>query len=293
MLRQELPEAIVLWEKRPHFRVPQMHWALAALAGVGMQWLSLSLLRGVLFASASFTGFPPVRTVEITELISWAVATVIAIASAGSRGVIALVALGVALEAVRLALALPGAQLFCERSGRADCAIQPLLLAATSWPVLAGVAFGVVARGIASRGRHGRFALALGASIVVIGPQLVLVASVPFVGPTPTGERAHDVLEWYLVAQSLAAFAMGVIAGRWGDHPVTSAAVMSGAYLLTWIPYFAQTLRDRAASIPIVSVAMWQAMMPLAFAAAAVFGLVVGVTLRKRAESAREKYRPI
>lgn len=280
MLQQELPEALVLWEKRPRIVVPQMHWALAALAGIGAQWLSLAVIRGTLFATASLSGFPQVRTLEITEAISWAIAAVIAFASAGRRGLVALIALASAVEGTQLLLAWPSAMLFCEQSGLIDCPTDPLRLALRSWPIPLGLAVGFLARRAASRGPDGIYALPLGASVVVL---TILVAQVLIAYASGPGRvQPRTLLEPFLAAQAVAALGMGVVAGRWSHRSVMAGVLMSAAYLLSWLPYFIDLLRQRT-PLPFPIEAMWQTMTPAFFAAAALVGLVVGVVMRRRA----------
>jgi len=43
--------------------------ALAVLAGIGAQWLSISIMRGAISVSAVLTRFPSVRTSDLTEAL--------------------------------------------------------------------------------------------------------------------------------------------------------------------------------------------------------------------------------
>lgn len=165
--------------------------------------------------------------------------------------------------------------LFCERSGRTDCAGEPIRFALQSWPVAVGLALGILARRAASSGGRGHLALALGASVVVLAPLLVRLASIPVIGLVPASVPARDLFDWIIAANFAAAFTMGFIAGRFGDRPALAALLLSGAYLLSWLPLFRTFLIERPPS-PFTFEAQWQSLTPVMFALAALFGLAVG-----------------
>lgn len=282
-LRQELPEVFAIAARLRRLRFPRMPPLLAAIAALGAQWLSISLLRGLVSVAYLVLPLPRLRTAEITELLSWAVGALLAFTSAGRRGAATFAGLALTIEIEKILVGTPGTMVFCERTGRTDCAIEPVQLALSAWPVAAGLVLGLAARRSIQPGRIEPAALALGAGIVALSLPVVRLAIVPFVGLIPEGSSARAAYDWVIGAQVLAAFAMGAIAGRFGRRHLMDAALIGAAYILVWLPQLSSWIRDRPSTMPrFVLAADWQMFIPVLFALAALAGLIVGVASQWR-----------
>lgn len=268
-LRQELPELFDLWARRPRLVVPRMHPVLAALAGLGSQWLSLAIVQGALLLSSSLTGFPGVATFGFSGVASWALAAIVAFASGGRQGVALLAVAAIALEVTQLAVRLPAAAAFCEHAGGVNC---PTLLGsvAASWPMAAGLVIGLIARRTISAGGTGVLALPVGAGLnaavtALTSYSIVIFVPREFAGPRPAA------FDWHVGAEIAGAAAMGFIAGRFGARPALAAAVISAAYLLRFAGFLRAIIEN-----PPTNEIPWQVWTPVLFTLAAMLGLAFG-----------------
>jgi hypothetical protein len=270
-LRAEIPAVFDLAARARRPSVRRMPPALAALSAFGAQSLTVALIHTVQGVSVLAFGLFPVRSPEAITVVASAVGVLFAFGSARWRGVAAATLLFAVLWIEQFWLAIPGNQLFCERSGtRCDPWATAL---AGLWPQVLGIALGLVAGRLVRPGAPGTSALAVGVGLTSLAFPIVRLAIVPFVGSSPTGQSALDALNWVIAAQMLGAAVLGLVVGYFGRWRVTDVVVIAVLFVGPWLPQL-RTIQD--APRPFIFAIDWTLVTPVLFVAVALLGLGVG-----------------
>ena len=270
-LRAEIPFVFDLAARARRPSLSEMSPALAAVGALGARSLTiafaLSIQGGFVLAFGAF----PFRATEAITVVAAAVGIAFAFGSARWRGVAAAVLLFAILWIEQFWLAIPGNQLFCERSGtRCD-----LLASAVAglWPPLLGIAVGLVAGRMVRSGTPGISALAVGLGVTGLAFPIVRLAIIPFVGPSPTGQSALAALNWVIAGDALGAAASGLVVGYFGRWRVADAALVAVFFVGPWLPQL-RTFQD--APRPFIFAIDWTLVTPVLYAAIALLGWVAG-----------------
>lgn len=159
-LRAEFPAVFDVAAQLQRPSVHAMAPALAALGALGVESLTVALIRTLQSAWLYATGTYLLRNMEAFTVLGYALAALFAFGSARWRGIIAAVALFAVLWIEQFWLSLPGRQTFCDRSGT-PCDFT-LIAWPQLWPQLLGIAIGILAVRAVRHGSPGISALALG-----------------------------------------------------------------------------------------------------------------------------------
>lgn len=273
-LRAEIPAVFDLAARARRPSVRLMSPALAALGAVGAQSLTTALFhtaQGVyVFGIILFRGQEPIT------VIAFAVGALFAFGSARWRGVGAAIVLFAVLWIEQFWLAIPGNQLFCERSGtRCDLVATAF---AGLWPQVLGIALGLVAGRVVRQGAPGISGLAVGVGLAGLALPVARLAIIPFVGPNPTGESGFYALNWIIAAQTLGAAVLGLVLGYFGRWRIADAVVIAAFFLGPWLPQL-RTFQD--APRPFIFAIDWTLWTPVLYAAVALLALATGAVIAR------------
>ena len=254
----------------------QMAPLLAALGALGVESLTVAIIRTLqsawLYASGTFL----LRNMEPATVLGYALATVFAFGSARSRGVVAAVALFAVIWIEQFWLSVPGRQVFCERSG-ASCDFAAVAWPQL-WPQLLGILLGILAARTVRHGVRGIAALALGIGVLALSFSLARIAFVPFLGFYPVGEAGRDAINTVIAVQVLAALAAGLVLGTFGRRHALDALVIVVYFIGPWSPQL---------RVPDVFYGGfmffkdWQTVIPVGYALVALIGLGVGAVVAR------------
>ena len=270
-LRAEIPFVFDLAARARRPSVRRMSPALAGLGALGARSLTTALALSIQGGFVLAFGVFPFRAPEAITVVAVAVGVAFAFGSARGRGVVAAVLLFAILWIEQFWLAIPGNQLFCERSGtRCDLLSSAL---ATIWPPLLGTAIGIVAGRMLRPGAPGISALAVGLGLTGLAFPIVRLAIMPFVGPSPTGQSALEALNWIIAVQALGAAVLGLVLGYFGRWRVADVVAVAVFFVGPWLP---QLRTFQNAPRPFIFAIDWTLVTPVLYAAVALLGLAVG-----------------
>lgn len=270
-LRAEIPFVFDLATRARRPSVGRMSPALAALGALGARSLATALALSVQGGSVLAFGVFPFRSIDAITVVAVGVGIAFAFGSARWRGVIAAVLLFGILWIEQFWLAIPGNQLFCERSGtRCD-----LLASAVAglWPPILGTGLGLVAGRMVRPGAPGISALAVGVGLTALAFAIVRLAIVPFVGSSPTGQSAREALNWIVAAQALGAAVLGLVVGYFGRWRVADVVLIAVFFVGPWLPQL-RTFQD--VPRPFNFAIDWTLVTPLLYAAIALLVFAAG-----------------
>lgn len=250
--------------------------ALAAVGALGVESLTVALVRTVQSAGFYATGAYLVRSLESVTIVGYAAATVFAFGSARWRGVAASVALFAVLWIQQFWLNASGRQIFCERSG-ISCDFLTFAWPGI-WPQLVGIAFGLAAVRLVRHGAPGIAALALGVGGSALSSALGRLAFIPFLGTAPLGDDARAAIATIIVVSLIGALAAGLVLGAFGSRHVLDALIVIAYFVGPWSP---QLRGFQDVPRPFVFSVDWQLFVPVGYAIAAVVGLAIGVAVAR------------
>ena len=254
---------------------------LAAVGALGVESLTVAVIRtlqsGWLYASGTFL----LRTAEPATVLGYALATLFAFGSARWRGVAAAVALFVSIWIEQFWIAAPGRQTFCDRSGT-SCDFLAIAWPQL-WPPLVGIMLGMLAARAARQGPRGIAALALGIGAFALSALLARIAFVPFLGLYPLGEAGGAAIGTVIAVQLFGAVVAGLVVGMFGRRHLFDALVIVVYFLGPWSPQL--RIPDRFyGGFHLAS--DWQLFVPVGYAAVTLLALAAGsVAARYRATS--------
>jgi len=263
----------------------------ATISGIGAGFLVGSVVQAVvgltneaIQALRAPTPFPLFPLVTISGT---AAAAAVAL---GAGGLVALV-LDVVYVAVGIALRVPGAMMFCERSGGANPFGGPdqctaVGFVASLWPQFLGIGLGIVlARtSLMTRGGgtnsllrvSGGLALAL---FVVNAAWGIAVAQSGYAAETAGGSTSALTIAAGIVAAAVAA---GVLAAQLPGG-VRNAAIVAAVWLVPWfalqVPFASRSLAESIAAENVIAIVTFIVIEPIA---AAFLVLSAAVTSRAR-----------
>ena len=270
-LRAEIPFVFDLAARARRPSVRGMSPALAALGALGARSLTTALAFSIQGGFVLAFDVFPFRAPEAITVVAVAVGVVFAFGSARWRGVVAAVLLFAVLWIEQFWLAIPGNQLFCERSGT-RCDLWASAFAGL-WPPLLGIGLGLVAGRMVRAGVPGISALAVGVGLTALAFPIVRLAIVPFVGSSPTGQSAREALNWIIAVEALGAAVLGLVVGYFGRWRVADVMLIAVFFVGPWLPQL-RTFQD--APRPFIVAIDWTLVTPVLYAAIALLGLVAG-----------------
>jgi hypothetical protein len=275
-LRAEIPAVFDLAARSRRPVAPAMAPLLAGIGALGVESLTVAVIRTVQSAGLYATGTYPLRNSEPVLVVGYALAIIFAFGVARWRGATAAIGLFAIILIEQAVLNAPGRQTFCERSG------SPCDWAAIYWPQLwpelLGITVGILAVRAVRHGGPGIAALALGIAVFVLSFSVGRLAFVPFLGAAPVGEAGREAANVVVVAELLGALAAGYVIGRFGRRHVFDAAVLIVYFLGPWSPqlrvpdlFFGGFHLEKD----------WQVVIPVGYALAGLIGLAVAVLQRR------------
>src|SRR2546428_4257832 len=256
--RARVGRRLVLWDE-------PVVWA--TLSGIGAGFLVAAVVQaavGVVNEAAQALRAPtPFPLFPVVTISGTAAAAAVAL---GAGGVVALV-LDVVYVAVGVALRVPAAMLFCERSGGASPLAGPdqctaVGFLASLWPQLVGIGFGIafartslIARAEGTNSLL-RVAGALGLALLVVSAAWgIAAARSGYAAETAGGSTSALTIAAGIVAAAVAA---GVLAAQL-PRGVRNAAIVAAIWLVPWfalqVPFASRSLTESLAgdnAIPIV-----------------------------------------
>ena len=249
---------------------------LVAVCALGVESLTVALVRTVQSAGLYASGTYLLRNNEPITVLGYALATVFAFGSARWRGVLATVALSAVLWTEQFWLTVPGRQTFCERSGT-SCDLASIAWPQL-WPEVLGIALGLVALRAVRQGRPGIAALALGIGAFTLSFSVARLVFVPFLGVAPVGDAARGAINTVISGQLLGALAAGLVIGALGKRHVVDALVLVIYFLGPWSPQL------RVPDVFYTGFRIekdWQAVIPVGYALVAILGLAIGAVVTR------------
>lgn len=253
--------------------------AFAALGALGVESLTVAVIRtlqsGWLYASGTLL----LRNAEPATVLGYALAMLFAFGSARWRGSAAAVALFVSIWIEQFWISAPGRQTFCDRSGT-SCDFLAIAWPQL-WPPLLGIMLGMLAARAVRQGPRGIAALALGIGAFALSAVLARIAFVPFLGWYPLGEAGGAAIGAVIAVQLLGAVVAGLVVGTFGRRHVIDALVIVVYFLGPWSPQL--RIPDRSyGGFHLAS--DWRLFVPVGYAVVALLALAAGsVAARYRA----------
>lgn len=263
--------------------VAAMPIALAALGAVGVQSLTVAVIRTGQSVGLYAAGSYLLRGPEPAVIAAYTFATLFAYGSARRRGVLAAVALFAVLWIEQFVLSVPGRQVFCDRSGT-PCDVVSMAWPQL-WPQLLGVFIGILVVRAVRPGGPGIAAFALAAGAFALSFAVGRLAFVPFLGAAPVGEASRAAFDVVIAAQLIGAAAAGVILGAFGKRHVVDPVLLVGYFIGPWSPQLRSTGILDPPFRPFIFAIDWQMFIPVGYASVAVLALVVArMTVRTRTD---------
>lgn len=275
-LRTEFPAVFDLATRLRRPVVPAMAPVLAGVGALGVESLTVAVIRTVQSVGLYTTGTYLLHNSEPVLALSYALATVFAFGSARWRGVLAAVGLLAIVFVEQSVLNAPGRQTFCERSG-SPCDWVSLYWPQL-WPELLGIAVGILAVRAVRQGGPGIAAAAIGVAVFALSFSVGRLAFVPFLGVAPVGDAGREAANIVIGVELLGALAAGYVIGRLGRRHVLDAVIVVAYFIGPWSPllrtpdlFYGGFHIERD----------WQLVVPVGYALVALVGLGIAVARRR------------
>lgn len=268
----------------PWPRVARTGTVWAILAGLGANALVGAVLRGLVGIVLSFTdvprdwqAFPAVRE-GLIIFAGGAVGAAVALRSGGWRALLGFAGTLAAFDVINGAIAAPGLRFFCERGGGAAqsefCVDRGLLeQLVTRWPLIVGVATGLLLAQRFRSGRGGTNSPIEAIGVVFIGEEVARVAPAPFL--PPPGDALTPA---YWVITSALYLAVALVGGhvlvRRGARPWPISLILAVLFFVApWVPSLVSYVKYPLGAPP--AEYAWLAVSPAGYALAFLLGAIL------------------